>query len=425
MAYLYIQIENALTYKLIKVLLISVGKRLNTDPTFTEEITRKDESRHKRMDIKEVRKSYAEGFTIHGLSKIFTGHPVERVFWFVCLMTVLSFTGFMCHYYQTIYQEKDIRTEIRVVEKDELQLPVVTVCNPKSLYCHENRSLLKPEWNEACGVKEVKIGETVDGQFKSKTLNLSGCINFNVDGKLWQKGKNELKMDISVYNEDYKAISLFHVSNHKNFKQYPTMQQHLTRWKINLIDIQEITAVQRLPSPYPSKCSNGEGLNNFFSSVYNQASCVESCFLQDMLDDCRTVIDRWKKLLTPMMRKQMVISSNYSTKQCLIKHLNHLNRGQNPPRCNCPLSCTEVMYTVHALDGRTDDHQRHGAIEHKIKYRSMQQTDITEIPAYSMSTMMAEIGGLVGVLSGVSVLSVIELACYISLCLVSLWKAVF
>ena len=63
------------------------------------------------MDIEEVRKSYVEGFTIHGMSKIFTGHPVERVFWFVCLMTVLSFIGFMCQYYLKIYQEKDIRIE--------------------------------------------------------------------------------------------------------------------------------------------------------------------------------------------------------------------------------------------------------------------------------------------------------------------------
>ena len=74
-------------------------------------------------DTPSVARSYMEGFTIHGLTKVFMGKLWEKVYWFLILMGVLGFVAFKIHGFHSRYQSNEFRTEIRVVNTDNYTLP--------------------------------------------------------------------------------------------------------------------------------------------------------------------------------------------------------------------------------------------------------------------------------------------------------------
>ena len=52
----------------------------------------------------------------------------------------------------------------------------------------------------------------------------------------------------------------------------------------------------RLPSPYPSNCSDGDGIENFFTKRYSEEACQQSCQLRKIYPKCGAVFDRWAKI---------------------------------------------------------------------------------------------------------------------------------
>ena len=65
-----------------------------------------------------------------------------------------------------------------------------------------------------------------------------------------------------------------------------------------ILSIDETITKRRLPHPYPSNCTFGKGIENFFSTSYDQQSCIQSCFMRQMFHECHAVVDRWKPFMT-------------------------------------------------------------------------------------------------------------------------------
>ena len=63
-----------------------------------------------------VARSYMEGFTIHGLSKVFTGKLWERLYWFLILAGALGFVIFKVYGFHLNYGKNEFRTEIRMID---------------------------------------------------------------------------------------------------------------------------------------------------------------------------------------------------------------------------------------------------------------------------------------------------------------------
>ena len=107
----------------------------------TEDVTRRTSSSRSLPSIEEnnhspsapsstsVARSYIEGFTIHGLSKVFTGRPLERLFWFFVLVAVLGFVGFKVYGSHQQYSSNQFRTEIREVDADNFTFPEIVFCS--------------------------------------------------------------------------------------------------------------------------------------------------------------------------------------------------------------------------------------------------------------------------------------------------------
>ena len=67
-------------------------------------------------------------FTCHGLTRICTGRPAEKVLWFVVFAGCLGFLIYLAVEMVQEYFEYLIRTETRMVSKEEIILPTVTLC---------------------------------------------------------------------------------------------------------------------------------------------------------------------------------------------------------------------------------------------------------------------------------------------------------
>ena len=73
-------------------------------------------------------RSYMEGFTIHGLSKVFTGKLWERLYWFLILTGALAFVLYKVYGFHETYVANEFRTEIRMVDAKNLIYPELEFC---------------------------------------------------------------------------------------------------------------------------------------------------------------------------------------------------------------------------------------------------------------------------------------------------------
>ena len=136
-----------------------------------------------------------------------------------------------------------------------------------------------------------------------------------------------------------------------------------------------------------------------------------------MFNECGVVINRWKKFLTSDMKSANGMSKNESEKlQCLRKHVSDWLAAIIPDKCHCPLACNEIdidarIPYVKGHMYRRDEQGYYWTI--RIQYKNKRIKQVTEIPAYTTSDFLAEVGGLVGLLVGMSLLSVVEFVVYL------------
>ena len=72
--------------------------------------------------------------------------------------------------------------------------------------------------------------------------------------------------------------------------------------------------------------------------------------------------------------------------------------------CKCHLQCEETRYD--ATINKYDEHDSY--VQLTIYFENTEISTITELPAYDKTRFMADIGGLVGLLVGMSLLSIVE-----------------
>ena len=72
--------------------------------------------------------------------------------------------------------------------------------------------------------------------------------------------------------------------------------------------------------------------------------------------------------------------------------------------CDCPLACKEVMFKTKYTSSLDSN-----GIFIQIKYDSTMYTMIDELPAYPATKFVTDIGGWLGLFSGSSLLSLVEL----------------
>ena len=167
--------------------------------------------------------------------------------------------------------------------------------------------------------------------------------------------------------------------------------------------------IWRLPSPYPSKCGDDNGVYNLFPKPYTMAKCRNTCIFNMMLSKCGDVIQQWQIYL-PTDRES---TKKEDSAACLIDLFNHNFPGF---RCKCPVSCYDMYIDTVA------EISNYGPQMISFNYLSNTVTEIKEIPAYPASRFITDIGGWLSLFTGMSVLSLLEVLMSISLSITALYR---
>ena len=364
-------------------------------------------------------KSYIEGLTVHGLTKVCIGYGSEKLFWSFSLLCASCFIGYICHGNYQTYLKKDVRTETRNVAQSEITLPVFHICADfinYNLYCHNNRSVFKKIHNkhvECLQLYEPKPHclqytnnkQSVDIPCGEKRI-IPGCISANADGSLKTTASTYINIFIesdlvSVFVDDQKEAQ-----SSKEVILEHSLNLYRESGEYDIILHKRVT--ERRPYPYPSNCSNGDGIDNFFTKSYSMETCVQSCLLKRLFYKCGTVYDRWKQFVTSDMKVNSSLVSPLSEEQVMSCFRDFELRDKmniTASTCRCPLACNET----HISSQITHRDRYFGGYELFIKYYPFEVTHVKEIPEYPIEHFLADIGGLAGLVAGMSVISVLEI----------------
>ena len=187
-----------------------------------------------------------------------------------------------------------------------------------------------------------------------------------------------------------------------------------------------------LKKPYTSNCSPDD--KDVFSSEYTKDGCEQTCILRSMLKDCGTVVDAWKKYIpTEQWNKSesalqnYIANKNVTVEQCLAAHLPNFKAGQKKKNAAsqcvnvCPKACEEIRWEK-SID-RQDRCKKSpiGYWQFEFKFKSDFVSVHQEVPKYPMQSFLSEIGGIIGLLVGMSTMSLVEILVYAAMSVYSLF----
>ena len=230
--------------------------------------------------------------------------------WSVSLLVAMGFIAYFCKIGAQFYVAMDIRTETRTQYSQEMSLPSVTICFrvDTRMNCYKKINVIDgskctTNWT-APHLHLYSNGEVSKIEPSSKDAE---CFTANEDGSLLQRGTvNNMTIIIrDPLNRSAEELSLFLIvrdpSTSRALRLSLLSQDLIHGHSIIPRGTYEVkvsrTDTERKSAPYPSNCSNGEGIENIFSTQYTQASCLENCIFHSVYDECGAVIDYWKKYL--------------------------------------------------------------------------------------------------------------------------------
>ena len=375
-----------------------------------------------------------EGLTIHGLSKVFTGKLWEKVYWLLILLGVLGFVAYKVHNFHGKYKSNEFRTEIRMVDGDRYTYPEMKVCSVhlnsmsrygKAPYCYKNKST--PQWNTCYGnYFSVYPGTNISTRDYNQPVS---CIRINTSKVQNSKDKEfgiVVKL-IGIKIDDSDAFldgGGYYVDIEGSDLQFKTFKKKPFYYKYGyyVIKIEGVKIINRLPSPYKSNCSNGEDIN-VFPGIYTREKCADTILFKDLLRFCSDVPDHWKKYVKSYYEVGWDFDgynrTDHNILACMSKRLSRYDENALKYHEDaidlktCPLPCKEITFES-TIDEVTLYEpfilKRRGLRSiFDISFKSRRVTEITEVPVYTSDNFFSDVGSWLGLLVGMSFLSVVEL----------------
>lgn len=402
--------------------------------------------------IKRKIEEYANTFTMHGLSRFITGKNVECMFWFMMLFGGLVTSSVVIHGLITKYYRFEIYTEIRSVIANENYFPAITICEQQLFvdnyfsYCgvagrfkHDNDSnyCKRNFYLDTKGNITYKKGEFwSNGMFevtRCRTWGGLNCIDtgfirtmyhFNHSCFTWNYAGNlsdvyshaELWIDFNPphwLGKMEKVIALPH--DPKDHEIDITKKVEIEAYKKYEIKLDKIL-IKRLPAPFPSKCTF-EKSEDIFPGRYTRRSCIESHNYLEVFKACGDIFD-YVFLFIPddLKRKYSQNRTIGEAKNCIWS----MSEKGTQRTSECEFPCDDYgLSVIHSFNERKDPRIK-AKYQINIQYQKVDtyQT-MEEKELYSWDQMLSEMGGLIGLIIGASVLSVVEIFVYLFLVMVN------
>ena len=373
---------------------------------------------------------YFNEMTLHGVSKIYAGRSIyERLLWVIFFSATLAISIKFLWDIVERYLEYDTVSIVSTKRRDEYAL--VTVCSHflflAMFICHNGyfQDFNDAEFSYPNNCTKL-FREQSQWRVNSKYQKVNeACIQFNTSSG--NNTKTLLEYEISIYftnwfdnlrNGRYEVGFFVYFHSEVEELEIDGLGDYgLSIDRTTTFNIQE-NIVKRLKTPYTSNCSDEPDAGySIFPRKYSPRSCHFSCRLAHMYQMCGAVGDNWMQFIPKKLKNKYNNSkSEDETRDCLLKytqlHPNH--------QCQyCPKLCKQKYYNLVDV--------RHAAVYNKygLKFAvSHQELAIhsSEKALFGVLDIIISFGGILGLLTGCSALSVIEILAVLVLSLGALLR---
>ena len=382
-----------------------------------------------------LQRSYSEGFSIHGLTRIIYSGWKERLLWLVLFLAAVAGLGYMSSEIIKRFHNNDIRTEVRIEQRESLGWPTITVCSQASLIkqnlCHNGKAVKHDLGSfppELCS-KQLKQLFAKEYYHKQRFDYKKGCIVYNLDGTLLHKGG--LRRGLDIYYSDPNADQDWpdFLKGAAVFINDPSIAKNSSHsFHIQDIDLLfgalspgayeislETTEIEKLGLPYRSSCTKRKLLDDRYHSAYSYGGCLDTCMAVKLQKKCGNVGGVLGDYVTNVPRK--IPENENETIECFSESIVDTLRDNNFfDDCGCLQPCKQKIYRVTQKQLTKDINGTHQSDNHdwlfKIRFKNNMVNVIKEYPLYSTQDLISQVGGSSGLFLGVSILSVMEILIY-------------
>ena len=436
---------------------------------------------------------FMEDTSIHGMTQIRKGPMLKSICWAILFLSLFSMLIYQMvdileryYSYQTLFKVKR-KTASKIV------FPAITICNANNFQksegllnltddadkiaetmlnttiggkftintlryqrAHQYREnahaqtksksqyipMFLPNLLETCifGLNQVC---NISSDFSSRISPIDGgdCYTFNYDRKYLQQGNGVvrgLSMILFVNQSDYipavgndLGVGVSIVAHSQ--ERFPFAQVEGVTASTGFstrISLEKIS-IRRKTSPYPSRCSDGNGIKTIFPGSYSILNCQLSCFYLNLYDQCGDVAATVRKFMPKEKypKRENKVRDFY---QCKLQLMDKLLKNSDG-YCNCPLPCSETKYVTKVssttwpsladlpiykiLFGRilglnhseiSDTYMYSNFLKVDIYFEEIAYQEIFEESQIQVSDLLGTIGGQLGLWIGASFFSVAE-----------------
>ena len=367
-----------------------------------------------RKKLQSLLDSYIDGLTVHGATRAFTGSMTQRIMWTIIMLGVLILL--FCNGYVLLnkYFSHSVISSAQEVHVDGLKLPSVTVCDFDRFKCklgEYHGARRSNSWeNHNCegdgflGSAECYTNSTRKNCTTREHPGTPDCVTINPNQTIVQNtdGRNKL-FQFMVRPASGKVRLFFHQHNELPTAYHDTLTYVVESGVYNVVLKQK--NYSRLPKPYPSQCVP-ELVQNESPFLYTKKLCKQHCHAKSLLEKCGALNNYWLQASPSLNKSENWENSQYHTKDQIRECFrDFLQRPKQP--CNCKVPCEEIRYN--AKIEKFKEIRKVGAVLLFVYFEISEViTQVTEVPAYEVTSFLADIGGIAGLLLGMSILSVLE-----------------
>ena len=371
-----------------------------------------------------------ESFTIHGLSKVFVGKMWERLFWGLVLLGVLGFLTFKVHGFYARYNQNEYRTEIRETDEYNRTWPAIEVCCDYVAYalslhpfgesrydfCYKNYSFHKDIGKTPCHRRRNYIYPLVNSHFQLNYMYPTMCVNFNISD-LKKDWNNVFMEHFAIDKEAIQSSSNNDFGFSVKVEGDPIAKSFKFGQQFSLI-ITNVKTINRLSFPFQSNCSNGENGLNVFPPPYTRDKCKHTLFFYKLLENCGDVPDHWQQYVQPHHTRGRNNEWKNQTHENVLMCMYQLYTNKQAEYLSmtldlCPLPCKEIV-TESKGEQISKNHiqEDESTASIMLTIPSSRITKVNEIASYTSDDFLADIGSWLGLLVGMSLLSIVEIVAF-------------
>ena len=386
--------------------------------------------------------------TIHGLSKVLHGGSrIERVVWFAFILfgftlAILTTVKLWQNYFDD--RLNVVYTKYKDVER--MYIPTITMCDQKKRQIldssvqidprHENPSILLYKDIKECSHNTSGIGCLNDALFGIGSLTASKdysnienanhllslepgiesvCVTFNKNGSLYTTTSDKMVRIVILQNPKYPKRKWTQIYVNNPGEQYYKASTNVLQASREVYSIgMEKTEVERLGEPY-SNCKSDDDNNekdkletNIFGGVYSSVKCVESCRLREIVESCGDVPFQYRHFIPNKWYSSSHNNKNISALEKCIKD----HKSKRYCKLSCPHSCQQNKIKLSIVKGSAI---HSNALFLLFSFPTMTVEHIEEFRLYSWQELLSNFGGVLGLMTGFSLMSVFEIIIYLIL----------